>query len=132
VLYFDSSALVKLVIIEVESYSLRSWIAARKSEARVSSAVACVEVPRAVRRYGSDPVAAAYRLFTDRIHLVELTFALMDTAAHLNPEMLHSLDAIHLASALRLGAGLTALVAYDKRLLEAATAAGIPTVSPGA
>ncbi|MET8463931.1 hypothetical protein [Micromonospora zamorensis] len=48
---------------------------------------------------------------------------------------LRSLDAIHLATAQALtndsGAELVAFVAYDRRLLDAAKAAGPPTASPG-
>jgi predicted nucleic acid-binding protein len=42
---------------------------------------------------------------------------------------LHTLDAIHLASALRVEAD--ELVAYDLRLLEAARGQGMRVVSPG-
>jgi predicted nucleic acid-binding protein len=48
---------------------------------------------------------------------------------------LRSLDAIHLATAQVLtnesGAELLAFVTYDRRLLDAAKAAGLPTASPG-
>jgi len=44
--------------------------------------------------------------------------------------LLRGLDAIHLATALEFGAELHAFVAYDKRLLAAATAAGLPTARP--
>jgi hypothetical protein len=46
---------------------------------------------------------------------------------------IRSLDAIHLATAdAVLGDDLTAFVSYDRRLLAAATALGLPTTSPGA
>jgi len=41
-----------------------------------------------------------------------------------------SLDAIHLGTALHSRSGLTSFVTYDKRLLEAARAAGLPLDSP--
>jgi predicted nucleic acid-binding protein len=43
---------------------------------------------------------------------------------------LRALDAIHVASALRLGGALSAFVSYDRRQLEAAAALGLPTASP--
>lgn len=43
---------------------------------------------------------------------------------------LRSLDALHLAVARMLGPDLAGVVAYDRRLLDAAAAAGIPTASP--
>lgn len=48
--------------------------------------------------------------------------------------MLRSLDAIHLATADLLtasGKTITAFVAYDKRLAEAAHGAGLPVAMPG-
>jgi predicted nucleic acid-binding protein len=52
-------------------------------------------------------------------------------AAALAPPALRTLDAIHLASAMELGADLEAFVTYDRRLAEAAAAAGLPVTSPG-
>jgi uncharacterized protein len=46
------------------------------------------------------------------------------------PVTVDSLDAIHLGTALHSRAGLTSFVTYDKRLLEAAKAAGLPVDSP--
>lgn len=58
-----------------------------------------------------DPVVAAAAAFTD--------------------PMLRSLDAIHLASAMRLAPDLTAFVTYDKRLAAAAANFHLPVVIPG-
>jgi hypothetical protein len=41
-----------------------------------------------------------------------------------------SLDAIHLATALHIGGWLTAFVTYDKRLADAARAAGLNVEMP--
>jgi uncharacterized protein len=41
-----------------------------------------------------------------------------------------SLDAIHLGTALQARPGLISFVTYDKRLLDAASAAGLPVDSP--
>ena len=43
-----------------------------------------------------------------------------------------SLDAIHLATAAALGPDLVAVVTYDRQMLAAARALGLPTVAPGA
>jgi hypothetical protein len=48
----------------------------------------------------------------------------------LPPRRLGTADAIHLASALAIRRDLSAFVAYDKRLLDAAAEAGLPTASP--
>jgi uncharacterized protein len=59
-----------------------------------------------------------------------LTRDLLERAGELGPPPLRSLDAIHLASALSIGAELTAFVAYDRRLQAAAEAERLPVVAP--
>ena len=61
--------------------------------------------------------------------LLRLDDALLDTAGRLAPVGLRSLEAVHLASALRLPA-LTAVIAYDERLLAAARALRLPVLTP--
>ena len=51
-------------------------------------------------------------------------------AVGIEPGSLSTLDAIHVASALRLGRELEAFVSYDLRQLEAAAALGLPVASP--
>lgn len=51
-------------------------------------------------------------------------------AGTVGPPALRSLDAIHLATALSLGADLEVLITYDERLAEAAGAAGIAAEAP--
>jgi predicted nucleic acid-binding protein len=46
------------------------------------------------------------------------------------PRRLRSVDALHLATALELGADLDAVVAYDSRLIEGARSAGLSVVTP--
>jgi predicted nucleic acid-binding protein len=62
---------------------------------------------------------------------IALSRTLLDKAGGLDPPSLRSLDAIHLASAQRIATDLTAFVAYDTRLLEAAAQADLPTATPG-
>jgi predicted nucleic acid-binding protein len=57
--------------------------------------------------------------------------AVLAVAAVLTPPSLRSLDAIHLATALRLGDDLGVFLAYDERLLRAAAAHGLPVAGPG-
>ena len=52
-------------------------------------------------------------------------------AGALAPASLRSLDAIHLATAISLGEDLTAVVAYDDRLIAAARRNGLSVRSPG-
>ena len=80
-----------------------------------------------------DPLALATAgALLDGLDLVPLSTHLLSDAADVGSDTLRTLDAIHLASALSLGDALTSLVVYDRRLTEAAAAAGIEVVSPGA
>jgi hypothetical protein len=61
---------------------------------------------------------------------VELDADLATSAAMTGGPRLRSLDAIHLASALRIGADLEAFVTYDVRQAEAARTAGLTVLTP--
>lgn len=130
-IYCDSSALVKLVIAEAESEALQRWLLEREGHLLVSSVLGRTETLRAVRRTDDEATDVAAELLTS-VALVDLDAALADEAGALDPLSLRSLDAIHLASAQRLGDALGAFVAYDARLAEAALAAELPVVQPGA
>ena len=62
--------------------------------------------------------------------MIELSPAISIVAASLQPVVLRTLDAIHVASALALGSELDAFVTYDDRMAEAARAIGLPVVRP--
>jgi uncharacterized protein len=127
--YLDSSALVKLVVLEPESAALREFL--RGHVLRVSSALAEVEVPRALKRagYGATEGRRATELLA-RIALVEIDRRILRTAATLTPPDLRSLDAIHLATALSVGHDLAGIVTYDQRLSDAALGADIVVWAP--
>jgi uncharacterized protein len=134
VIYLDSAAIVKLVHRESESDALDLWLTERLGEPRVTSALAEVEVPRAILRIAPAsqpriPVALG------TIARFEIDAAVRGLAASYTDASLRSLDAIHLATAQVLAAEVAGspvtFVSYDKRLLAAVTAAGLPTVSPG-
>lgn len=126
-IYLDSSAIVKLVVREAGSAALRRFLV--RDPVRVSSALARVEVVRAIRAQGHDARARA-ELVLSRIRLLQIDDDVLDAAADLDPGVLRSLDAIHLASARALGSALTAVVTYDARMATAATRLGIPVVAP--
>lgn len=84
---------------------------------------------RAVRRIVPDRALQA-RAVLDSVTLVEVGPNVFEEAGRLDPSVLRSLDAIHLASALDLGDDLEGLVTYDDRLAEAAEANGVAAVSP--
>ena len=128
-IYLDSSALVKLALTEPESAALISYLTERSDQAIVSSALHRTEVLRAIWVAEPGALTRGVRLVR-RIGRVALSTEVLDNAATLPPQRLGPTDAIHLASALAIRRDLSAFVAYDKRLLDAAAEAGLPTASP--
>jgi predicted nucleic acid-binding protein len=88
-----------------------------------------IESFRALARYAPD---AASRLpaVLDQIDLIDLDPHIRILAQTVRPVTVRSLDAIHLGTALHSRPELTSFVTYDKRLLDAAEAAGLPVDSP--
>ncbi len=126
--YLDTSALVKLVVAEDETEALIAWIKETDRDV-VSSDLARTELLRAVRRAAPDRVVRA-REVLDSVTLLDVTTQLYEEAARVDPPMLRTLAAIHLAVALDLGDDLETVVTYDDRLAAAAVANGIPVTAP--
>ena len=118
--FLDTSALVKLVVQEPETGALRGYLRERAELRRVASALARTELRRTLMRLGLPDAADA--LLEDLV-LVRLDDSLLDAAGTLGGPVLRSLDAIHLACAMRVPA-LTAVVTYDVRMQQAAQALG--------
>jgi predicted nucleic acid-binding protein len=128
-IYLDTSALVKLVVAEKESQSLRSFLIERSDDGLFSAALARTELIRAVAPNGAQAIAAARHLLSG-LDTVVLTRQLLDDAGTLQPMRLRSLDAIHLVAAQRAGDQLRSVVTYDVRMLAAAADLGLATESP--
>lgn len=105
--YLDSSAIVKLAVLEKHSVALRGWL--RDRTERVSCALARTEVLCALRATGPVAVAAG-RSVLGGPYLVHLDGRLLDTTATIDRVVMRSLDAIHLAAAMSLGDDLSAVV----------------------
>jgi len=128
--YLDASALVKLATREAETDALRAELGT--FETRLTNRLATVEVARALLRRdvaSAELVDAVGEVFTG-LAIMELDGPIADSAGRIGPPPLRSLDAVHLASALALGAELDAVVTYDARLAGAARAAGLEVISP--
>ncbi len=127
-LYLDSSALVKLVVAEPETPALLQFLVGWPH--RVSSALARVEVLRAVNRAGAGPAARrrAQRVLA-RVALVRIDDPVLTAAARTAPPELRTLDAIHLATARSLD-DVAGIVTYDSRLGRAASRARLKVWSP--
>ena len=126
VAYIDASALTKLVLDEPESSAMRRWYV---EAARVlSSRIGIVETRRAAGRSQHDPVHLDAVLRS--VEVLELDADIDRRAGFVGPVSLKTLDAIHLASAIKLSGAIDAFVTYDDRLADAARAVGLPVVRP--
>ncbi|OLT10729.1 hypothetical protein BJF78_05390 [Pseudonocardia sp. CNS-139] len=126
-IYFDTSALLKLVRKEPGSDELVTYIGDRTDF--LSSKLLVVESRRGVLR---EDVGMLPRvdLFLSRIDTISISDAIIESASRLTDRHLRSLDAIHIATALVVREEIEVLLSYDKRLLAVAEAHGIPTAAP--
>jgi predicted nucleic acid-binding protein len=126
-LYLDSSAIVKLAVTEPESASFRRYL--RRWEVLATSALARAEVARDLLPFGS---IATQRgdVVLHRLEILQLCDRILREAGLLLPVGLHTLDAIHLASAQQMGTGLSRLITYDGRMTTAAADLGMSVVAP--
>jgi uncharacterized protein len=128
-IYLDSAAVVKLVHAEPESQALRDWLDERAETGWISSVLVEIESFRALARHAPAAVARLHPVL-DQIELIDLSARIRILAQTVQPATVRSLDAIHLGTALHARAMLTSFVTYDKRLLDAAVAAGLPALAP--
>lgn len=135
-IYLDSAAAVKLIHAEVDSDALRDFLNEQSDIEWVSSSLVEIETYRAlVRATGPADMPAVINKFhtlLDLIVRIEIDSKIRILAQTVAPPTVRSLDAIHLATGLRLRdqGGLTTFVTYDKRLAEAASAAGLTVTMP--
>jgi predicted nucleic acid-binding protein len=127
--------LIKLAVREPESDALRAEVDQWAEWA--SSRLAEVELRRAVRRLGSSlSVADRERMVleADRalklVALFDIDRVVVEDASGADPIQLRTLDAIHVATARLFGKDLGGLLTYDRRMADAARAAGLPVLSP--
>jgi uncharacterized protein len=136
VIYLDSAAAVKLVHAEADSAALRQFLDERSTIEWVSSSLVEIETYRALARAAAPTDMAAvinqFHALLDLIVRIEIDSGIRIVAQTVAPPAVRSLDAIHLATGLRLKDQdrLTAFVTYDKRLAEAASAAGLAVEMP--
>lgn len=136
-IYLDSSAILKLLRRENESDALIAHLDAHAQQELVTSALATVEVARALTAVGAEDMAVRAVRRSDRIEIgdvvvpaLAMVASILDLARTLPPAVLRSLDAIHVATAMLAGAALDHVITYDKRMAAAAHAAGLQVVSP--
>jgi len=121
--YFDTSAVVKLVVAEDHSdETYRLW--QQPDATGISSALLKAELLRAVRDQDAE-IKQRARHVLSAINLVAVTDSVLELAATLDPSVLRTLDAIHVASALLVGDDLAGVVTFDVRMAQAAANQGL-------
>ncbi|MGO1591865.1 MAG: type II toxin-antitoxin system VapC family toxin [Ancrocorticia sp.] len=125
--YLDTSAAMKLLVPERESDALFEELA-RPGRRLVASWLLHTELHCAAGRNPADIPLDAVSDALDLLTLVDLTRGDLLAAGTHTP--LRSNDALHLATALRLG--VDEMITYDGELAEAAGNAGIRIVAPAA
>ncbi len=119
---------MKLPLHEPEHEALLVELA--KWEGYVSSALLATEAIRACARYGRDYALRA-RSWLQGLVLLPLDDAVLERSTSLGPAGLRSLDALHLATALKVREDIGAFIVYDQRLADAAREMGLNVVQPG-
>jgi predicted nucleic acid-binding protein len=125
--YVDTSALGRLLLDEPQRRSIEHVL--ETFDDRVSSRLLRVELRRLALREGTDADEALARIV-----LLPLDAAILSAAETIEPAGVAALDAIHLATAVRLAADgeLDAMLTYDLRLADGARHHGLRVVAPGA
>lgn len=127
-LYVDTSALLKRVFVEDASADVRAILRDRITSGAVvaSSELAWVEVARALLRAEVRDVQSQLSAACAGIARQPLTSAVFSRARIIGPATMRSLDAIHLAAAISLGAA--EMLTFDRRLAEAAESVGLKAI----
>lgn len=128
ILYIETSAAAKLLVDEPVSGRLAARLddAVDSDDALFSSTLLETELRRLAVRVDLAQTAVTHLL--ERLDLVETDRSLHREGGLLPGRHLRNLDALHLATALRVGADV--MVTYDHRQADAAAAAGLPVLAP--
>lgn len=124
--YLDTSAALKLLVEEAESDVL-----ARAIDAQEPDLVACWLLETEMRRAGHRVAALTQQIvseFLEGVALYEVPASLFREAGLLPGTDLRSLDALHLAAAIRIG--VDHVVTYDSRMGDAARSLGLDVLAP--
>lgn len=133
-IYVDSSALVKRVSKEQHQAAVSAALAEAVLDGRplITSALARVEVSRALRVRIEDHDPRVVKAASDRalegVGIAPISGPVLESARIIGPPVLRSLDAIHLATAIAVGA--EEVWTYDDRLAEASEEMGILARKP--
>lgn len=124
--YLDTSAALKLVVEEPESEALAQGIDREQPDL-----VACWLLETEMRRAAQREAALTQEIVTqllEGVGLYEVPSSLFREAGLLPGAQLRSLDAVHLAAAIRIG--VDRVVTYDSRLSDSARSLGLGVFAP--
>jgi predicted nucleic acid-binding protein len=125
--FLDSSAILKLIVDEPESKTLRKFIPTSNITSRLSR----IEVLRNVYRIDPKKVAGA-KAKLDGIYYVEINHGVLQNAEDIAMALgTKSLDSIQAGSALFIKDSIDGVISYDKNLNRALTKLGIKVILPG-
>ena len=125
--YADSSAILKLLIVEKESAALTDFI----DFTIKSSALTRVEVIRVLQKIAPEKIDQA-QIILAGIDLTPLNPAILSMAENFAPSItLKSLDALHIATAIFLDKSVEGVITYDKAMIKNAKELRIKVASPG-
>ena len=126
--YIEASAAAKLLVSEPASAALAARLDQLVSGQQI--VISCVLLETELRRLAmrEELPQTAVTALLDRLDIVELDTDVYREAGLLPGQNLRSLDALHVAAALRVGADF--MITYDVRQALAAQASGLPVEAP--
>ena len=128
IVYVETSAAAKVLVREAESAALKTQLD-DLTDGEVPL-LSCDLLETELRRaaHHSDISQQAVTDLLDRFDLMELDRSVFRAAGLLPGQNLRSLDALHIAAALRMNADV--MITYDQRQIDACRAVGLNTLSP--
>ncbi len=124
--YLDTSALLKLVIQEKESSALRKIV----GDGDVTSNFTRLEVARTLKPYPTKAKKDAGTMFNFIAQVPVDSEIMAQAALVIEASELKAADAIHVASAMRLGRLIEGIITYDRQMATAASRFGIRVLAP--
>jgi len=133
--YFDTSAVVKLLVREEDSSRARAlWdgasaaVTSRLAYPESRAALASARRGERLTRGSFEAAKRSLDRLWSQVHIIELTSEIANAAGELAERFaLRRYDAVHLASAMSLGTGPVVLATWDDELTVAAGRAGLHT-----
>ena len=124
--YLDTSAILKLIILEKESLALRAFI----GKENITSSYTRLEVARTLKEY-SPGVHKTAGLVLKTLALVPIDAALISRAQLIiETSELKAPDALHVASALQSAPLIAGIITYDDRMADTASRLGVRVEAP--